>query len=101
MSISGVRWARRGGRSRSAGSTRRSWSMRSSASTAMRWRRDAADRRGYTLQIMASIIVFAPHPDDAELGMGGTILKLVAQGHKLVIADMTTGEPTPFGSEEI
>jgi bacillithiol biosynthesis deacetylase BshB1 len=50
---------------------------------------------------MASIIVFGPHPDDAELGMGGSILKLVAQGHKLIIADLTTGEPTPFGSEEI
>ena len=49
---------------------------------------------------MASILVFGPHPDDAELGMGGTILKLARQGHKLHIVDMTNGEPTPFGSVE-
>ena len=50
---------------------------------------------------MASILICAPHPDDAELGMGGTLLKLLAQGHKVHICDMTTGEPTPHGSEEI
>src|SRR5215212_6587473 len=49
---------------------------------------------------MASILVFAPHPDDAELGMGGTIVKLARQGHKVHIVDMTNGEPTPFGSVE-
>ena len=49
---------------------------------------------------MASILVFGPHPDDAELGMGGTILKLAAQGHTVHIVDMTNGEPTPFGSVE-
>jgi bacillithiol biosynthesis deacetylase BshB1 len=49
---------------------------------------------------MASILIFGPHPDDAELGMGGTILKLAKQGHKVHIVDMTNGEPTPFGSIE-
>jgi bacillithiol biosynthesis deacetylase BshB1 len=49
---------------------------------------------------MASILVFAPHPDDAELGMGGTIVKLAKQGHNVHIVDMTNGEPTPFGSVE-
>jgi bacillithiol biosynthesis deacetylase BshB1 len=50
---------------------------------------------------MASILVIAPHPDDAELGMGGTILKLVKQGHAVHLLDMTNGEPTPHGSPEI
>ena len=50
---------------------------------------------------MASILVFGPHPDDQELGMGGTILKLLEQGHRVHLVDMTTGEPTPHGSEEI
>jgi bacillithiol biosynthesis deacetylase BshB1 len=49
---------------------------------------------------MASIIVFAPHPDDAELGMGGTIIKLAQQGHRVHVVDMTNGEPTPHGSVE-
>jgi LmbE family N-acetylglucosaminyl deacetylase len=29
---------------------------------------------------MASILVFGPHPDDQELGMGGAILKLARRG---------------------
>ena len=49
---------------------------------------------------MASILVFAPHPDDAELGMGGTIVKLARQGHRIHIVDMTNGEPTPHGTVE-
>ena len=35
------------------------------------------------------------------LAMGGTIAMLVAQGHHVTLVDMTTGEPTPFGSEEV
>jgi bacillithiol biosynthesis deacetylase BshB1 len=50
---------------------------------------------------MASILVFAPHPDDAELGMGGTVLKLASQGHKVHLVDMTNGEPTPHGTVEL
>ncbi|CAN5371755.1 bacillithiol biosynthesis deacetylase BshB1 [soil metagenome] len=50
---------------------------------------------------MSSFLIFGPHPDDQELGMGGTIAKFVKQGHKVHLVDMTTGEPTPHGSEEI
>src|SRR4029453_13580201 len=49
---------------------------------------------------MASILVIGPHPDDQELGMGGTVLTLAAQGHKVHLVDMTNGEPTPHGSPE-
>jgi N-acetylglucosamine malate deacetylase 1 len=45
-------------------------------------------------------LVVAPHPDDAELGMGGTIARLIQQGWKLGILDLTDGEPTPLGSRE-
>src|SRR6478609_163048 len=48
-----------------------------------------------------NIAVLGPHPDDQELAMGGTIALLVAAGHRVTLVDMTTGEPTPFGSEEI
>lgn len=50
---------------------------------------------------MASILVFGPHPDDQELGMGGTVAKLAGQGHSVHLVDMTNGEPTPYGSVEI
>ena len=49
---------------------------------------------------MANILVVGPHPDDQELGMGGTIRRLASQGHDVLLLDMTNGEPTPFGSEE-
>ena len=42
-------------------------------------------------------LVVAPHPDDAELGMGGGILKMLAQGLKVGVLDLTSGEPTPHG----
>ncbi len=49
---------------------------------------------------MLDALVVAPHPDDAELGMGGTIVRLIGQGWKIGILDLTSGEPTPLGSLE-
>jgi bacillithiol biosynthesis deacetylase BshB1 len=46
-------------------------------------------------------LVIAPHPDDAELGAGGAILLLQAQGARVGVLDLTDGEPTPHGSPEI
>jgi len=43
-------------------------------------------------------LVVAPHPDDAELGMGGTVARLLEAGHTVGVADLTSGEPTPFGT---
>ena len=43
-------------------------------------------------------LVIAPHPDDAELGMGGTIAKMIDAGFRVGILDLTSGEPTPHGS---
>lgn len=46
---------------------------------------------------MLDALVIAPHPDDAELGMGGTIARLIGRGWKVGILDLTSGEPTPLG----
>jgi bacillithiol biosynthesis deacetylase BshB1 len=46
-------------------------------------------------------LVIAPHPDDAELGAGGTILLLQAEGARFGVLDLTDGEPTPHGSPAI
>jgi LmbE family N-acetylglucosaminyl deacetylase len=46
---------------------------------------------------MARVLVVGPHPDDQELGMGATIARLAAQGHDVLLVDMTNGEPTPLG----
>lgn len=47
-----------------------------------------------------TVLVVGPHPDDVELGMGGTLLKMIRAGWRVVVVDLTNGEPTPFGSEE-
>lgn len=46
------------------------------------------------------ILVVAPHPDDAELGMGGGIARWIEQGKRVGILDLTNGEPTPYGTPE-
>ncbi|MEM1228564.1 MAG: bacillithiol biosynthesis deacetylase BshB1 [Planctomycetota bacterium] len=43
-------------------------------------------------------LVIAPHPDDAELGMGGTIIKMIQAGMRVGVLDLTSGEPTPNGT---
>lgn len=43
------------------------------------------------------MLVIAPHPDDAELGMGGAIAKMIGLGWRVGILDLTDGEPTPHG----
>lgn len=35
------------------------------------------------------------HPDDVEIGCGGTVAKLAEQGYRVGIVDLTDGEPTP------
>jgi N-acetylglucosamine malate deacetylase 1 len=47
------------------------------------------------------IVAVAPHPDDLEILCGGTLAKLVRQGHRVGIIDLTSGEPTPRGSLEL
>lgn len=47
------------------------------------------------------ILVLAVHPDDAELGCSGTILKHIAMGKKVGIVDFTRGELGTRGSAEI
>src|SRR5688500_14784859 len=46
------------------------------------------------------ILVFASHPDDAELGCGGTIAKHTSQGYKVGIVDLTRGELGTRGTPE-
>jgi bacillithiol biosynthesis deacetylase BshB1 len=47
------------------------------------------------------ILVLSVHPDDAELGCSGTILKHIALGKKVGIVDLTRGELGTRGSAEI
>ncbi|MEL6652691.1 MAG: bacillithiol biosynthesis deacetylase BshB1 [Bacteroidota bacterium] len=47
------------------------------------------------------LLVFAAHPDDAELACSGTIAKLVAEGKKVGIVDLTRGELGSRGTAEL
>lgn len=41
------------------------------------------------------LVVVGAHPDDVEIACGGTLAKLVKQGYRVGIIDLTDGEPTP------
>ncbi|MHA1978553.1 MAG: PIG-L family deacetylase [Candidatus Hodarchaeales archaeon] len=45
------------------------------------------------------LIVVSPHPDDAEIGCGGTLALLSEMGYRIAIVDLTNGEPTPFNDD--
>ncbi len=47
------------------------------------------------------ILVFSAHPDDAELGCAGTILKHIDMGFQVGIVDLTKGELGTRGTPEI
>ncbi len=44
------------------------------------------------------VIAVGAHPDDVEIGCGGTLADLVRQGYRVGIIDLTDGEPTPLSS---
>jgi len=48
--------------------------------------------------VKLDILVFAAHPDDAELACSGTILSHIAKGYKIGIVDLTVGELGTRGS---
>lgn len=41
------------------------------------------------------VIAVGAHPDDVEIACGATLAKLVSQGYRVGIVDLTDGEPTP------
>lgn len=51
-------------------------------------------------QDQLDILFTAPHPDDLEIGCGGTIAKMVKRGYRVGMLHMTDGEPTPRGDSQ-
>jgi bacillithiol biosynthesis deacetylase BshB1 len=51
--------------------------------------------------IKVDVVAFSAHPDDIELAAAGTLVKMVKQGYKIAIVDMTRGELGTRGSREI
>lgn len=49
---------------------------------------------------MVDLLVFGPHPDDLEIGLGGSIAKHVALGQAVGLCDLTRGEMGTNGTPE-
>ncbi len=49
---------------------------------------------------VVDLLVFGPHPDDLEIGLGGTIARHVEQGSWVGLCDMTAGEMGSNGTVE-
>ncbi|MBT9172406.1 MAG: N-acetyl-alpha-D-glucosaminyl L-malate deacetylase 1 [Syntrophomonadaceae bacterium] len=47
------------------------------------------------------ILAFGSHPDDVEIGIGGTLIKHASQGYKCGIIDLTRGEAGSNGTPEM
>lgn len=47
------------------------------------------------------LLVFGPHPDDIEIGLGGAVAKHGALGHRVGLCDLTAGEMGSNGTVEI
>ena len=48
--------------------------------------------RGINMNMNVDVLAIGAHPDDLELACGGTIAKLVQQGKKVALCELTQGE---------
>ncbi len=46
------------------------------------------------------LLVFGPHPDDIEIGLGGTVARHTASGHAVGLCDLTRGELSSNGTPD-
>ena len=53
------------------------------------------------MEVKLDILAFGAHPDDVELGCGGTLAKEISNGKKVGIIDLTAGELGTRGSAEV
>ena len=47
------------------------------------------------------VLIFSPHPDDDVISMGGTLIRLVDQGHEVHVAYQTSGNIAVFDAEAL
>ena len=59
-------------------------------------RRPGDIRRSTETVFPKRVLIFSPHPDDDVISMGGTIIRLVDQGHEVHIAYQTSGNIAVF-----
>ena len=47
------------------------------------------------------VLIFSPHPDDDVISMGGTLIRLVDQGHQVHVAYQTSGNIAVFDADAL
>jgi glucosamine-6-phosphate deaminase len=47
------------------------------------------------------VLIFSPHPDDDVISMGGTLIRLVDQGHEVHVAYQTSGNIAVFDADAV
>src|SRR5258706_15942754 len=57
-----------------------------------------SDSTGTAMSV--DLLVFGPHPDDLEIGLGGTIARHAAEGRSVGLCDLTAGEMGTNGTVE-
>jgi N-acetylglucosamine malate deacetylase 1 len=55
---------------------------------------------GFDVQTPVDLLVFGPHPDDIEIGLGGTVALHAARGDRVGLCDLTRGELGSNGTPE-
>src|SRR5688572_32025122 len=68
------------------------------ANATMRRRQTRCIGAGYHRLVSIDLLVFGPHPDDLEIGLGGTIARHTAEGHVVGLCDLTEGEMSSNGT---
>ena len=64
--------------------------------------KQVGDRPGHRDDIFPKrVIVFSPHPDDDVISMGGTLIRLVDQGHEVHVAYQTSGNIAVFDEDAL
>ncbi|MBL6723531.1 MAG: glucosamine-6-phosphate deaminase [Rubripirellula sp.] len=64
--------------------------------------KQVGDRPGHRDDIFPKrVIIFSPHPDDDVISMGGTLIRLVDQGHEVHIAYQTSGNIAVFDEDAL
>ncbi len=62
---------------------------------------DDSQRPERAMPFPKTSLIFSPHPDDDVISMGGTLLRLVDQGHDVHVAYQTSGNIAVFDDEVI
>ncbi len=52
---------------------------------------NANDLRQWVGRLPVDLLVFGPHPDDIEIGLGGTVARHAADGLRVGLCDLTAG----------